>query len=88
MPKGSGDAELVPEGSGELETTSVRPDWPTTTLMIVPDGLRLMSFNSCLMGTIILVPNGTIVHLCRVLKPKVPWDGTIWLFLLSIPMVL
>jgi hypothetical protein len=58
-PKGSSDMEPVPEGSGEPETPSVRQDWAATTLMIVPDGLRLMSFNSCLMGTLILIPDSS-----------------------------
>jgi hypothetical protein len=57
MPNGSGDAEPAPEGTSEPETPSVGPYWAATTLTIILDGLRLISFNSCLMGTLILVPN-------------------------------
>jgi hypothetical protein len=58
-PKGSGDTKPVPEGSGEPETPSVGLDWAATTLTIVPDKLRLMSFNSYHMGTLILVPDSS-----------------------------
>jgi hypothetical protein len=56
-PEGSGDMEPMPEGSGEPETPSVGPDWAATTLITVLDELRLMSFNSCPTGTLILVPD-------------------------------
>jgi hypothetical protein len=56
-PGGSSEVGPTLEGSGEPETLSVGPDWAATMLSIVPDGLRLMSFNSYLMGTLILVPD-------------------------------
>jgi hypothetical protein len=48
-PGGSGEVGPVPEGSSELETLLVAAELAAATLAIVLDGLRLMSFNSCLM---------------------------------------
>jgi hypothetical protein len=62
LPEGLGKAEPLPEGSGETEPFLVGPDRAATTLIIVLDGLRLMSFNSYLMGTIILVPDKMFHH--------------------------
>jgi hypothetical protein len=67
-PEGSGNAEPMPEGLGELETPSVGPDWAPTTLTIVPDRLRLMSFNFCLLGTLILVPDRSIPSIVSIKK--------------------
>jgi hypothetical protein len=58
-PERSGKPGLMPEGSGELETFLVGPDRAATTFTIVLDGPRLMSFNFCLMGTLILVPDSS-----------------------------
>jgi hypothetical protein len=56
-PKRSGEAERLPEGSDEPGTFSVGPDWAVAALTIILGGLRLMSFDSCLMGSVILVPD-------------------------------
>jgi hypothetical protein len=58
-PERSGEPGLVPEGLGELETFLVGSDRAATTFTIVLDGPRLMPFNSCLMGTLILVPDNS-----------------------------
>jgi hypothetical protein len=47
----------LPEGSDEPGTFSVGPDWAVATLAIILGGLRPMSFDSCLMGNVILVPD-------------------------------
>jgi hypothetical protein len=56
VPEGSGEAERSPGGSDELGTSSVGSDWAVATLTIILDGPRPMSFDSCLMGTILSVP--------------------------------
>jgi hypothetical protein len=58
-PGGSGEVSSTPKGSGDTEPVLEGSDWDATTLTIVPDRLRLMSFNSCLMGTLILVPDSS-----------------------------
>jgi hypothetical protein len=58
-PERLGEAEYVPEGSNEPEILLVGPDWAITVLTIILGGLRPMSFNSCLMGTVILVPDSS-----------------------------
>jgi hypothetical protein len=61
----SGEAKLVPEGSGEAESFLVGSDQAAVALMTILDGLRLMSFHSYFMGTLILVPDklGTALNL-------------------------
>jgi hypothetical protein len=59
---GSGGTERSPGGSDEPRTSSVGPDWPVAALMIILGGLRSMSFDFYLMGTIISVPDKTKVH--------------------------
>jgi hypothetical protein len=61
MSKRSGEAERLPEGSGEPGTLSVGPDWAVAMLIIIFGGLRPMYFNSCLMGTVILVSDNIYV---------------------------
>jgi hypothetical protein len=58
-PERSGEAERAAEGSGELRTLSVGPDWAVAAPIIILGGLRPISFNSCLMGTLILVPDSS-----------------------------
>jgi hypothetical protein len=56
-PEESGEAERLPGGSDETGTSLVGPDWAVATLAIILEGLSLVSFYSCLMGTVILVPD-------------------------------
>jgi hypothetical protein len=60
MPERSGEAERAPEGLGKPEILLVGSDWAVAALIIILGGLRPMSFNSYLMGTIILVPDNKI----------------------------
>jgi hypothetical protein len=65
-PEWSGEAEPASEGWGEPETFLARPDWAATTLIIVLDELRLISFNSYFMGTLILVPDKLLTSVALV----------------------
>jgi hypothetical protein len=77
-PKRSSEAERVPKGSGEPEILLVGSNWAVATLTIILGGLRPMSFNSCLMGTVILVPDSS-PPTCRVRHSStgftVGWQG-------------
>jgi hypothetical protein len=66
VPGGSGEAEPAPEGWGEPETFLAGPDRAATTLIIVLDGLRQMSFNSYFMGILILVPDKLLTSVALV----------------------
>jgi hypothetical protein len=66
VPEGSGEAEPAPEGWGEPETFLAGPDRAATTLIIVLDGLRQMSFNSYFMGILILVPDKLLTSVALV----------------------
>jgi hypothetical protein len=57
VPEGLGEAERLPRGSDEPRTSLVGPNWAVATLTIILGGLRPMSFDSCLMGIVILIPN-------------------------------
>jgi hypothetical protein len=59
-PKGCARQNARLRGPGEPGTLLVGPDWAVATLTIILGGLRLMSFNSYLMGTIILVPDSSL----------------------------
>jgi hypothetical protein len=54
----------LPGRSDEPGTSSVGPDWAVATLTIILGGPRPMSFDSCLMGTIISVPDSSL-RACR-----------------------
>jgi hypothetical protein len=54
-PEGSGEAERPPGGSDESRTSSVGSDYAVVALMIILGGPRPMSFDSCLMGTVLSV---------------------------------
>jgi hypothetical protein len=56
-PEVSGEAERPPRGSDEPRTCSVGPDWAVAALPIILGGSRPMSFDSCLMGTVLSVPD-------------------------------
>jgi hypothetical protein len=58
-PEWSGEAEPASEGWGKLETFLVGLDQATTMLIIILDELRLISFNSYFMDTLILVPDSS-----------------------------
>jgi hypothetical protein len=60
--EGSGEAERPPRGSDEPGTSSVGPDWAVAALIIILGGPRLMSFDSYLMGTVLLVPDTLAVR--------------------------
>jgi hypothetical protein len=64
-PERSGEAKLVLEGSGEAESFLVGSDQAAIAFMTILDGLRLMSFHSYFMGTLILVPDklGMVLNL-------------------------
>jgi hypothetical protein len=55
--EGSGEAERPPGGSDEPGTSSVGPDWAVAAFTIILGGSRPMSFDSCFMGTVLLVPD-------------------------------
>jgi hypothetical protein len=52
--------ERSPRGLDEPRTSSIGPDWAVAALMIISGRLRPMSFDSYLMGTIILVPDSNL----------------------------
>jgi hypothetical protein len=47
----------LPGGSDEPGTSLVGPDWAVAALTIILGRLRPIYFDSCLMGTVILVPD-------------------------------
>jgi hypothetical protein len=64
-PERSGEAERVPKGSSEPEILLVGSNWVVAMLIIILGRLRPISFNSCIMGTVILVPDSSPLT-CRV----------------------
>jgi hypothetical protein len=58
-PERSGKAEHALEGLGEPEILLVGPKWAVALLTIILGGLRPLSFNSCLTGTVTLVPDSS-----------------------------
>jgi hypothetical protein len=56
-PEGLGEAERPPGGSDEPGTSAVGPDWAVAVFTIILGGPRPMSFDSCLMGTVLSVPD-------------------------------
>jgi hypothetical protein len=59
-PEGSGKVERPPGGLDKLGTSSVGLDWAVAALTIILGGPRPMSFDSCLMGTVLSVPDNWI----------------------------
>jgi hypothetical protein len=57
VPEGLGEAERPPGGSDEPGTSAVGPDWAVAVFTIILGGPRPMSFDSCLMGTVLSVPD-------------------------------